>query len=112
VPLEVADHRADVDRRIVEDECADGLRETVPTDIDGDIANVSANTEDVQQESHLPTRPGPELHDIAGPDAAHHVRGDVPEDDLLDPGEVVLRKVRDALEEDGTGMVVEVLGGK
>src|SRR3989449_2665255 len=77
MPLEVADDRVDVDRRIVVDEGADGLRETVPTDVEGDIANIIATADDVVQKPHLPAGPRPELHDFARPDPSHHLGGDV-----------------------------------
>src|SRR3989449_7196484 len=112
MPLEVADDRVDVDRRIVVDEGADGLRETVPTDVGRDITDINSTADDIVQKPHLPAGPRPELHDFARPDPSHHLRGDVPDDNLLDPREIVLRKLGDALEENGTGVVVEIFGGK
>src|SRR5207247_10965655 len=92
------------------DERHDGRTETVPTDVERDIANVSATADDIVQKPHLPAGPRPELHDFARPDPSHHLRGDVPDDNLLDPREIVLRKLSDALEENGTGVGVEILG--
>src|SRR5207302_10045905 len=79
---------------------------------EGDIANIIATADDIVQKPHLPAGPRPELHDFARPDPSHHLRGDVPDDNLLDPREIVLRKLNDALEENGTGVVVEIFGGK
>src|SRR5207244_250467 len=99
-------------RRIVVDERGDGLRETVPTDVDGDIANTTATAGDIEQRPHLPAGSRPELHDVPRPDPSHHLTGDVPNDELLDPREIVLRKLGDAREENGPGVVVEIFGGK
>src|SRR3989449_3532173 len=68
--------------------------------------------DDIVQKPHLPAGSRPELHDFARPDPSHHLRGDVPDDNLLDPREIVLRKLSDALEENGTGVVVEIFGGE
>src|SRR2546422_10095030 len=49
MPLEDADDRLDVNRRIVVEEGADGLRETVPPDADGDTATISATADDLRK---------------------------------------------------------------
>src|SRR2546427_891110 len=88
------------------------MRDAVASDVDGYKQNLLAPADDIVQKPHLPAGPRPELHDSARPDPSHHLRGDVPDDNLLDPREIVLRKLSDAFEENGTGVVVEIFGGK
>src|SRR5262249_55247674 len=83
--------------------------EAVAADVDGDVADVLGVLVGVEEPAHLPARPGTELDDVARPELGHHVGTHVTQNALFRARQVVLGKLRDALEELTADVVVEIL---
>jgi hypothetical protein len=91
-------------------ERADRLGESFAADVHRDVAYTATVPQRLEQPAYLAAGSGPQLHDVTRGQAAHQVTGDVAQDPVLGPRQVVLGQLRDPLEEDGAGLVVEVLG--
>ena len=113
VALEVADDAVDLQPWVLLDELRGGGEHGRLGDVERHVAaQRPVRGHGVEQHARLRRVAGAELHELARAGVLGHLPGDRLEDPPLRAGRVVLRQLRDALEQLGAVRVVEVLGGQ